>query len=305
MRPLPLASLATALSVGTGVLPAMGQVLPIELIMPSARSVAAQGFGRSAAQLPTAFFHRGATPVSQPARTVIPRPANAEQVLAVTTPLPPSRPPAAEMPDSLETKPMAIAPLATAAIELAPPARPLADSAVVEKANAYFTHLNTLVADFTQVGGDGRRVKGTLFLQRPGRVRFEYDPPATLQVIADGRSVAVRDRKLATQDLYSISQTPLKFLLRERVNLGQDIRITGIANDGDSVRINLEDSSTLGGTSRITLYFDSQVEILNQWRIVDAQGFQTVVMLDKVERGRRIDQDMFKIQYEAILGGNN
>ena len=65
MRPLPLASLATALSVGTGVLPAMGQVLPIELIMPPARSVAAQGFGRSAAQLPTAFFHRGATPVSQ------------------------------------------------------------------------------------------------------------------------------------------------------------------------------------------------------------------------------------------------
>ena len=182
---------------------------------------------------------------------------------------------------------MAIAPVATAAIELAPPARPLSNSAVVEKANAYFTHLNTLVADFTQVGGDGRRVKGTLFLQRPGRVRFEYDPPATLQVIADGRSVAVRDRKLATQDLYSISQTPLKFLLRERVNLGQDIQITGIANDGESVRINLEDSSTLGGTSRITLYFDSQVEILNQWRIVDAQGFQTVVMLDKVERGRR------------------
>ncbi len=113
----------------------------------------------------------------------------------------------------------------------------------------------------------------------------------------------MRDRKLSTQDLYSISQTPLKFLLRERVNLGQDIQITGIANDGDSVRINLEDSSTLGGTSRIR-YFDSQVEILNQWRVVDAQGFQTVVMLDKVERGRRIDQDMFKIEYEAILGGN-
>ena len=70
MRPLPLASLATALSVGTGALPAMGQVLPIELIMPPARPVAAQGFGRSAAQLPTAFFHRGATPslAARPAR---------------------------------------------------------------------------------------------------------------------------------------------------------------------------------------------------------------------------------------------
>jgi hypothetical protein len=71
------------------------------------------------------------------------------------------------------------------------------------------------------------------------------------------------------------------------------------------VRINLEDSSTLGGTSRITLYFDPQVESLNQWRIVDAQGFQTVVVLGKVERGRRIDQDLFKIQYEAIIGSGN
>ncbi|WP_246529070.1 outer-membrane lipoprotein carrier protein LolA [Microvirga zambiensis] len=304
MRPLSLASLATALSFGAGALPAMGQTLPIELIMPPSRSVAAQRFSRSASSLPTAFFHRGPMPASPP-RPVIPRPANAEQVLAVTTPLPPSRPPAAEMQEDFDNEPMAIAPFATAAVELAPPARPLSNSAVVEKANAYFTHLNTLVADFSQVGGDGRRVKGTLFLQRPGKVRFEYDPPSNLQVIADGRSVAVRDRKLATQDLYSISQTPLKFLLRERVNLGQDIRITGITNDGDSVRIHLQDSSTLGGTSRITLYFDPQVEILSQWRIVDAQGFQTMVMLDKIERGRRIDQDMFKIQYEAILGGNN
>jgi outer membrane lipoprotein-sorting protein len=212
----------------------------------------------------------------------------------------------AETHEAPEPQPIVIAPkpIVTAAIGPVALRQPLPNDVVVERANAYFTNLSTLVADFTQVGGDGRRQGGTLYLQRPGKVRFEYDPPATLQVIADGRSVAVRDRKLATQDLYSISQTPLKFLLRERVNLGQDIRITGIINDGDSVRINLEDSSTLGGTSRIALYFDSQVESLNQWRIVDAQGFQTVVVLGRIERGRRIDQDLFKIQYEALVGGN-
>jgi outer membrane lipoprotein-sorting protein len=224
----------------------------------------------------------------------------------MTAPLPPSRPVAAKAQETPESGSVAIAPtpIVTAAVEPVALRQPLPTSAVVERANAYFTNLSTLVADFTQIGGDGRRQGGTLYLQRPGKVRFEYDPPATLQVIADGRSVAVRDRKLATQDLYSISQTPLKFLLREQVNLGQDIRITGIVNDGDSVRIGLEDSSTLGGTSRITLFFDSQVESLNQWRIVDAQGFQTIVMLGKTERGRRIDQDLFKIQYEAIVGGN-
>jgi outer membrane lipoprotein-sorting protein len=222
----------------------------------------------------------------------------------VTAPLPPSRPILNEPEAAPEPITIAPRPIVTASAVPVALNQPLPNSVVVERANAFFTNLNTMVADFTQVGGDGRRQGGTLYLQRPGKVRFEYDPPATLQVIADGRSVAVRDRKLATQDLYSISQTPLKFLLRERVNLGQDIRITGITNDGNAVRINLEDSSTLGGTSRITLFFDSQVESLNQWRIVDAQGFQTVVVLDKVERGRRIDQDLFKIQYEAIIGNN-
>jgi len=288
-----------------GALPAMAQTLPIEMILPPAQAAAAQGFGPSPPHLPTASFHR-ATPETQPPRPVIPRPANAEQVLAVTAPLPPSRPVMAETHEAPGPEPIAIAPkpIVTAAMGPVALRQPLPNDVVVERANAYFTNLSTLVADFTQVGGDGRRQGGTLYLQRPGKVRFEYDPPATLQVIADGRSVAVRDRKLATQDLYSISQTPLKFLLRERVNLGQDIRITGIINDGDSVRINLEDSSTLGGTSRIALYFDSQVESLNQWRIVDAQGFQTVVVLGRIERGRRIDQDLFKIQYEALVGGN-
>jgi outer membrane lipoprotein-sorting protein len=303
MRPVPLASLAMALFAGA--LPAMAQTLPIEMILPPARPAATQGFSPSPPHLPTASFHR-ATPETQPSRPVIPRPANAEQVLAVTAPLPPSRPVTAETHEAPEPQPIASAPkpIVTAAMEPVALRQPLPNDVVVERANAYFTNLSTLVADFTQVGGDGRRQGGTLYLQRPGKVRFEYDPPATLQVIADGRSVAVRDRKLATQDLYSISQTPLKFLLRERVNLGQDIRITGIINDGDSVRINLEDSSTLGGTSRIALYFDSQVESLNQWRIVDAQGFQTVVVLGRIERGRRIDQDLFKIQYEALVGGN-
>ena len=306
MRPITLAGLVTALFACA--LPAVAQTFPVDIILAPTRPSTAQSFGPSPPHLPTASFHRTTPPAAetQPSRPVIARPATAEQVLAATAPLPPSRPALTETQRAPEAEPVAIAPkpIVTAAAEPVALRQPLPNSTVVERANAYFTNLTTLVADFTQVGGDGRRQGGTLYLQRPGKVRFEYDPPATLQVIADGRSVAVRDRKLATQDLYSISQTPLKFLLREQVNLGQDIRITGITNDGDAVRIGLEDSSTLGGTSRITLYFDPQVENLNQWRIIDAQGFQTVVVLGKAERGRRIDQDLFRIQYETIVGGN-
>ncbi len=312
MRFASLAGLMAVVSLGAGAMPASAQTLPLELFLPPKRPVSAatadsatRGFTLSAAPLATARFHPRAAPPAGIAQPEQPRPVNAEQVIAATAPLPPVRPVAAE--PLREAEPVVIAPRPIVTASAVPMARgeALPNGAIVERANAYFTNLNTLVADFTQVGGDGRRMGGTLYLQRPGKVRFEYDPPATLEVVADGRSVAVRDRKLATQDLYSISQTPLKFLLREKVNLGQDIAVTGISSDGGSVRINLEDRSTLGGTSRITLSFDAQVENLTEWRIVDAQGFHTLVRLDKVERGRRIDQDLFRISYEQMVGNNN
>lgn len=312
MRLVSLAGLMIAASALAGPLPASAQVLPIALMLPPEHP-ATESFAAATPSLPTSFFHpaSAATPAASPTARPASRPVNAEQVLAATAPLPPVRPALAEAPQAPTPRPVDIAPKPIVTASMGPvgqsqsgQGQPLPNSTIVERANAYFTNLGTLVADFTQVGGDGRRMGGTLYLQRPGKVRFEYDPPATLQVIADGRSVAVRDRNLATQDLYSISQTPLKFLLRERVNLGQDIRITGISSEPNAVRINLEDSSTLGGTSRITLYFDPEVQNLNQWRIQDAQGFQTVVVLNGAQKGRRIDQDMFRIQYEEIRGSH-
>jgi len=190
--------------------------------------------------------------------------------------------------------------VAATAAPAAAPAAPLNERQIVEKANAYFNGLSTMVGDFTQIGGDGRKLTGKLYLSRPGRLRFEYDAPATLEVIADGNSVAVRDRKLATQDLYTIGQTPLKFLLSDRIDLTRDLTVTGVSKEGDGARITLEDRSTLGGTSKIVLTFDPSVEGLSQWRVVDPQGFLTTVMLSNVERGRRMDPKLFVINYERM-----
>jgi outer membrane lipoprotein-sorting protein len=310
MRLVRFAGWVTVASALAGAWPAAAQIVPMELILPPKRPVTG-GFSASIQTLRTSAFHPAtARAESQPVHPIAPtapvRALNAEQVLAATMPLPPSRP-VMTASAGPEPEPVTIAPKPIVTAAMGPVARgePLPNSVIVERANAYFTGLTTLIADFTQVGGDGQRIGGTLFLQRPGKVRFDYDDPSTLEVIADGRSVAVRDRKLATQDLYSISQTPLKFLLREQVNLGQDIKITGINAEPNAVCINLEDSSTIAGTSRITLFFDPEVQNLNQWRIVDAQGFQTVVVLNKPQRGRAIDQSMFHINYVPIIGGNN
>ncbi|WP_245410865.1 outer-membrane lipoprotein carrier protein LolA [Microvirga flavescens] len=331
MHRLSLAGLLTCLAAfGAGALPAAAQTLPVEMFLPPARphatatpASAQQGFNLSAAPLPTSSFQprRPAQPSTRESVTVatqgIADKAALEKVALESAapiektspkpaqvPLPPIAPRAAQekvaaVKTTAEEEPVVIAPkpVVTAAAGTRAIARveQLSNAEVIARANAYFSNITTMVADFTQVGGDGRKLGGTLYLQRPGKLRFEYDPPATLEVIADGASISVRDKKLLTQDMYFIQQTPLKFLLREHVNLGQDIAVTGVATEADSVRVNLEDRSTLGGTSRIMLYFDPDVKTLNQWRIVDPQGFQTIVMLNKIERGRSIDQSLFRI----------
>jgi outer membrane lipoprotein-sorting protein len=316
MKSFRLAGTLASLAV-LGAAPAAARELPVDLILKPPRNLdgvmalappigatPAQRFTLTPAPLPPTF-QTFARALAEAAQGLEPPPAKAERVSG--TAAVPAAGPLRVAGDDAQAG--VAAPIVTAAapphdIAIARP-EPLPDQEVVNRANAYFSNLGTLLAQFTQVGGDGRRLGGMLYLQRPGKVRFEYDPPATLEVVADGSSVAVRDRKLATQDLYSISQTPLKFLLREKVNLGRDIRITGVAQDGDSVRLSLEDRSTLGGTSQITLYFDPKVEHLTQWRITDPQGFQTTVLLDKVDRTKQLDQTLFAISYDRAINTDN
>lgn len=234
-------------------------------------------------------------PPKRPATAAAANPAATGATATAVAQVPP--PPSAQ-PSSSSAVPQ----MATAAAPSAPavPAGPLTEKQIVERANGYFNSIKSLTGNFAQIGGDGRRLSGNLYLQRPGKVRFEYDSPATLEVVADGTSVAVRDSKLATQDIYPIGQTPLKFLLRDRIELSRDLKVTEAAPEAEGVRISIEDRSTLGGTSKITLYFDKDVSDLSRWRIIDPQGFQTTVSLANLERNAPVDQQMFKIEYQRL-----
>jgi outer membrane lipoprotein-sorting protein len=251
-------------------------------------------FGRKAAP-PAPAESTAPTAPAMPATAVLPpkRPTS----LPVAAEAAPAQPAAASQPQAPPRPPVA----ATASISPAALNEPLSERQIVERANAYFNGMSTLTGDFVQTGGDGRRLTGKLYLQRPGRIRFEYDAPATIEVIADGSSVAVRDSKLVTQDLYAISQTPLKFLLRDHIDLGQDIRIVGVSLEPEGARVLLEDKSTLGGTSKIALFFDKDVRTLQRWRIVDPQGFTTIVALSNLDTARRVDPRLFVINYERML----
>ena len=203
---------------------------------------------------------------------------------------PKSQPPAAQAP-------------ASRAITRAapPPAISTADTAeIIQKANAYFNSVRMMSADFTQIGADGRKTTGKFYLQKPGRLRFVYDAPSPLEVIADGRSVAVRNRKVAKQDLYFIGQTPLKFLLSNQIDLARDTKVLDAKSDPEQVYIRIEDKATFGGTSRIQLYFDAKSYALTRWVVLDPQGFETRVSLAKVDLQSKPDPSHFRINYERL-----
>lgn len=210
---------------------------------------------------------------------------------------------------SAESGPLQLQPAArkgaSAKATPAPSAPTLSPDEVIAKANDYFNANGTMEADFTQIGADGRRTDGKLYVDRPGRMRFTYAPPATLEIIADGTSVAVIDRKLHTQDLYFIAQTPLKFLLKDHINLAEDTRILDVTSSKTDASILIEDHQTFGGTSRIRLTFSLEPFALRQWTITDPQGYETMVSLADLDLASKPDPALFRISSERMLNSRN
>jgi outer membrane lipoprotein-sorting protein len=169
--------------------------------------------------------------------------------------------------------------------------------AIIDKVNKYLSSVQTLEGKFVQVGSDGRRTTGNFYLAKPGRVRFEYDDPSPIELIADGTSVVVRDRNLATQDVYPLSQTPLRFLLADKVDLTRDTNLVAVYADDVFVTVVVEEKNALVGTSRLMIMFDAKSMQLKQWTVTDPQGFDTTVAVYDLDASKRPDPGMFKIDF--------
>jgi outer membrane lipoprotein-sorting protein len=165
------------------------------------------------------------------------------------------------------------------------------------KISIYLSSLQNLSGNFVQVAPDGSRSTGNFYIQKPGRVRFEYDPPSNVAIIADGSSVVVRDQKLATQDLYPLSQTPLRFLLSDRLDLMRDTNVVGVTADDMFISVTIEEKQPLVGTSRLMLMTGAKDNQLKQWTVTDPQGYDTTVAVYNLDTSRKIDPGMFKIDY--------
>jgi outer membrane lipoprotein-sorting protein len=165
------------------------------------------------------------------------------------------------------------------------------------KVSAYLSSLSTLVGNFVQVGPDGSKTQGDFYIQKPGKMRVEYDPPSPIDIIADGSSVVVRDRKLATQDVYPLSQTPLRFLLSDRIDLMKDTNVVNVSADDLFISITIEEKQALVGTSRLLLMLGAKDGQLKQWTVTDPQGYDTTFAVYNLDTSKKLDPSMFKIDF--------
>jgi outer membrane lipoprotein-sorting protein len=165
------------------------------------------------------------------------------------------------------------------------------------KVSAYLSSLQTLVGNFVQVASDGSKTKGDFYIQKPGKVRFEYDEPSQIAIVADGSSLAVRDKKLATQDIYPLSQTPLRFLLSDRIDLLKDTNVVSVTADDVFISITIEEKQALIGTSRMMLMIGTKDGQLKQWTVTDPQGYDTTVAVYNLDTSKKVDPGLFKIDF--------
>ena len=191
-------------------------------------------------------------------------------------------------------------PIAAGAQSLTPQDR--ADLARVE---TYLNGLRALKARFTQVAPDGAISQGLAWIQRPGRMRFQYDPPSPLLLVAGHGLVVYYDRELEQTTNIPIGETPLGILLRDDLSLsGGDVKVVRVERLPGQLQVTvLRNATPADGT--LTLIFSDPPLALRQWIVVDAQRQVTRVSLNDIELGGGFDQDMFTFINPKFLKGQD
>lgn len=168
----------------------------------------------------------------------------------------------------------------------------LSDAAVFARAAAALDDIDTLQARFIQASPSGATYEGTLSLDRPGRLRFEYDAPNPQLIVAVGGLVYVHDAELETTDTYPVGETPLKFLLERRLDreaaVLEDVQRT---DQSVTVRVAAADEDLEGA---LAMTFSAPDFSLTGWAVHEPNGSVTEVRLVEVEQDVRLSPQLFR-----------
>ncbi len=186
-------------------------------------------------------------------------------------------------------------------------ARPLTqdETDLINAISAHNTAITTMVGKFLQVDTQGQRIEGIFYLQRPGKIRFKYNPPSRQEIMSLGNGFYVIDRKEKTQYAYPQDKIPLRQFLDANIDL-LHAGLVAINQSASYVELTLQDD-TPAGTVRVDLVFDKDSKDLVQWVLTDPGGVKLTFSLYDVQQGVDIPASTFYLNigdYNQIDGGN-
>ena len=163
------------------------------------------------------------------------------------------------------------------------------------RANASLNAIDTARGQFSQLDPNNHFSTGTFYLNRPGRLRFEYDDPVPLLIVSDGTTLAIEDRDLETVDRVPLASTPLNLILRENTDLAQHADIISIERKAGYVAIRVADKSG-EAEGELELFFEPDSYELARWEAIDMMGGVTTVQLSDLELGVSVDPRLFRLE---------
>lgn len=168
------------------------------------------------------------------------------------------------------------------------------------EASAALNRITTLQGRFAQAAPDGSLAMGRIYMQRPGKLRFEYDAPSPLTIVADGAVVAVVDRSMKDVQRVPLRSTPLHYVLKRDVNLERDARVTRVIQQGGNLLVSARDRSG-EAEGEITMTFVGAARDLRQWVITDSQRQTTRISLSDVQSAGALDPKLFRVPAPEVL----
>ncbi|HAJ46769.1 MAG TPA: hypothetical protein DCL54_09350 [Alphaproteobacteria bacterium] len=166
------------------------------------------------------------------------------------------------------------------------------DQADLARISAYLNSIRTMKAEFMQVGPNSELDRGTVYVNKPGRMRFEYSKPSPYLIVSDGVSVAVGNSQLNTVDRYPLIENPLSIILDETINLAAEKGLTQIERKAGQISVTAERANgDLKG--KVTMIFADPALELRQWVITDGQGQQTLVALQNIQTSVTLNPELF------------
>lgn len=183
--------------------------------------------------------------------------------------------------------------ITAAAIVVATALPAVAETISLNAISRYLNDMKTAKGAFTQINDDGTISTGTIYIKRPGRIRFEYNPPDRSLVLASGGAVIIHDPKSnEPPESYPLDRTPLSIILARTVDLNRAKMVVGHRSDGKSTTVTAQDPAH-PEYGNIELVFTGKPVELRQWVINDDAGSRTTVVLGELTKGGQLNNALF------------